>query len=82
MTPTALKDLLLGHVYLCLRKDGLVCYYSFAERNGNKHYGEQVNRYGQFEQGMRPGLSKLYSHSEYYAVDSEFEINHSFNTNK
>ena len=64
----------IGTVYLCIRKDGQTLYYCYSERNGNKHYGEQVNRYGQFIAELHyPGLHKLYSHSDYYAVNSDFE---------
>ena len=68
------NDLVIGTIYLCLRKDGDCYYIVFSERNGNKHYGEQVSRNGQFISGEhRPGLIRLYSHSQYYAINSEYE---------
>lgn len=68
------NDLKRGTIYLCLRKDGQTLYYCFSERNGNKYYGEQVDRNGQFIAELHlPGLQKLYSHSDYYAVNSDFE---------
>jgi hypothetical protein len=75
MQPIPFNDLKIGEVYLCLRKDGKTLYYCYSELNGNKHYGEQVNRYGQFIAELHlHGLQKLYSHSSYYAINSEFEI--------